>query len=130
MVTTSVYGHLERFHPKLMEYVKEKQYDLENFQVNITLSRGDFNFEKGDIIAWSGNSGSSGGPHLHFEIRNTDSERAYNPIFCNLGIKDKSAPKIIAIYVYPLGTTSNLGQDRIRKRFETVSVSGVLPVEK
>ena len=58
--TTSVYGHLERFHSRLQEYVKDKQYDRESFQINIILSSGEFHFKKGEIIAWSGNSGSSG----------------------------------------------------------------------
>ncbi|HEY3388762.1 MAG TPA: M23 family metallopeptidase, partial [Prolixibacteraceae bacterium] len=122
--TTSVYGHLERFQPKIQEYVKDKQYDRESFQVNITLSPGEFHIKKGEIIAWTGNSGSSGGPHLHFEIRNTKSERAYNPLFYNLGIKDNSAPKIASLYVYPLTANSNVGQDRNKKRFETVPVPG------
>jgi hypothetical protein len=122
--TTSVYGHLERFQPKIQEYVEEQQYHRESFQVTLTPSSGEFNFRKGDIIAWSGNSGSSGGPHLHFEIRDTKSERAYNPILYNIGIKDNSAPKIMAINVYPLSPTSNVDQDRIKRRYETVSVPG------
>lgn len=122
--TTSVYGHLERFQPKLQEYVKEVQYNRESFQINITLKPGEFHIKKGEIIAWSGNSGSSGGPHLHFEIRNTKSERAFNPLFFNLGIKDNSAPKITALFVYPLTANSNVGQDRSRKRFETIRVPG------
>ena len=122
--TTSVYGHLDKFHSKLQQYIKEKQYDRESFQVNITPLSGEFYYTKGEIIAWSGNSGSSGGPHLHFEIRNTKSERAYNPIFYIPGFKDNSAPKIMSVYVYPLTTNSNVGPDRSKKRFETVSVPG------
>jgi hypothetical protein len=122
--TTSVYGHLERFLPRLQEYVKDKQYDRESYTVNITLSTEEFHFKKGEIIAWSGNSGSSGGPHLHFEMRNTQSERAYNPIFYIPGIKDNSAPKITALFVYPVTANSNVGQEHSKKRFETIAVPG------
>lgn len=122
--TTSVYGHLLKFEQNLQEYVKEKQYDRESFSLNITLNGNEFYFKKGDIIAFSGNSGSSGGPHLHFEIRDTKSERVYNPLLYHFGIKDNSAPKIRAIYAYPLTEYSNIGENRMKKRFEAIPVPG------
>lgn len=122
--TTSVYGHLERFNPELQEYTKEKQYDREHFHVDITPLSGSFRFKQGEVIAWSGNSGSSGGPHLHFEIRDTHSEQTTNPLFHNFGIKDNSAPKIIALQVYPLTNSSNVGTSHLPKRFDIVAVPG------
>jgi hypothetical protein len=117
---TTVYGHLERFIPTISEYVKERQYYTESFQVNLTLSPGDFDYKKGDLIAWSGNSGGSAGPHLHFEIRNTKTERALNPLFYIQGIKDNSPPKINAVYIYPLSENSHINGIQAKRRFETI----------
>ena len=122
--TTTVYGHLERFHPKLEEYLREKQYDKESFAVNISPFANEFIFKKGEPIAWSGNSGSSGGPHLHFEIRDTKSEYPCNPLLYGLGIVDNSPPKISAVYVYPLTEKSSVGQMNSKKRFETIPIPG------
>ena len=122
--TTSVYAHLERFNPKIEKYLRDEQYDHQSFQINLTPLSGKFLFKRGDIIAWSGNTGSSGGPHLHFEIRDTHSEQALNPIFYNLGITDNSSPKIIALYVYPLNERTTIGRDQSKRRFEAISVPG------
>ena len=67
--TTSVYGHLESFREDIEEFVKTHQYNQKSFRVDIQLLPGRFQLKKNEQIALTGNSGSSGGPHLHFEVR-------------------------------------------------------------
>ncbi len=117
---TTVYGHLQRFTSSISEYVKEYQYNYENYQVNLILSPQKFIIKKGEVIAWSGNTGSSAGPHLHFEIRNTKTEETLNPLFYISGLNDHSPPKIISVYVYPLDDKSYVNRSHENKRFITI----------
>ena len=120
---TTVYGHLSRFHPKIEEYVIKQQYLLKQFAVDLEIPIGLIPFQKGETIAWSGNTGSSGGPHLHFEIRETASEKPQNPLFFLKNITDKSAPRITSLYLYPLSDNSQVNKGRNKLRVETVSAN-------
>ena len=105
---TSVYAHLQRFSGEIAKYVKDYQYKHKKFASQIYPEADKFPIKKGDLIAYAGNSGGSGGPHLHFEIRHTVSEKPVNPMYFGYKIDDKVKPLIQGVAVYPLGDESTL----------------------
>ena len=120
---TTVYGHLSRFNPKIEAYVMTQQYLKQQFAVDLAVPQGLITIRKGDVVAWSGNTGSSGGPHLHFEIRDTKSEKPQNPLFFLPGISDKSAPRIKSLYLYPVTGNSQIAGSNHKVRMETASLA-------
>lgn len=105
---TTVYGHLQRFSPKIATIVKNLEYEKKSFEIDEFPDATLIPVHKGEVIAWSGNRGSSGGPHLHFEIRDTKTEETINPQFFGIIIPDNVPPVIHGLYVYRLnGKTFN-----------------------
>ncbi|MEA3316620.1 MAG: M23 family metallopeptidase [Bacteroidota bacterium] len=104
---TSVYGHLSKFNNKISKYVKDYQYKNKTFEVNIFPESNKFTIKKGDIIGFSGNTGSSRGPHLHFELRKTSNQHPINPLLF-LDVKDNIAPKIYYLACYPMEENSTI----------------------
>ena len=97
---TSVYAHLKEFSPKIQEYIKRQQYLNKSYSIQKFFNVGDFVINKGELIGYSGNTGGSSGPHLHFEIRDTKSQNPINPLSFKYKYIDDKRPIIKSLYVF------------------------------
>jgi hypothetical protein len=118
---TTVYAHLQKFAPKIEAYVKEEQYKKESFELELFPKAEDLKISAKEVIAYTGNTGGSGGPHLHFEIRDKQ-EQPMNPMLFGLDIKDTTKPVIYDVFAYPLSEDSHINGETSRVKIRVIKL--------
>jgi len=121
--STSVYAHLSRYSPVIEAWLLKRQYASRSFGID-TCPVTSVNFTQGDTIGWSGNSGSSGGPHLHFEMRDKN-QKPVNPLQWDLAIFDSRAPEIGRLWIVPVDSRGLENRDAVVtvNKGDTVTIS-------
>ena len=114
---TSIYAHLNAFSPKIDSLVRDYQYKNHTFSVDLRFAPDSLPVKQGELIALSGNTGSSGGPHLHFELRDTATDDYINPALYKMGITDNVPPKFFTLKVYPQKNEGMLNGTQAAKKY-------------
>lgn len=109
---TSLYGHLSKANGEIEKYIKINQYKEKSYEIELFLKPNELPVKKSEVIAYSGNTGGSGGPHLHFEFRDSKNDNIINPMFFGFDkyFEDNIKPTVSGLYLYPIDEKSIINQ--------------------
>ena len=126
--TTSVYAHLKKFSKKIEDVIKRFQYNNKTFVLNKFFKENDIIIKKNEIIGYSGNTGGSSGPHLHFEIRDSKTQNVLNPHLFGYRLNDSKEPVIKKVILYTLNKFERFENNKLKKNipFKVISDSEVI----
>jgi hypothetical protein len=127
---TTVFAHLQKFQGAIQLYVKENQYRKESYEIELFPKASLLLVKKGDIIGYTGDSGSSGGPHLHYEIRD-EASRPMNPMLFGVDIPDTKDPIVHSVYAYPMSDDATINQFKLPVKLRIIKQKdGTFKTEK
>lgn len=126
---TTVYGHLQRFHGPIEKLIHDYQYKNEVYEVELFPGK-DFIIKKGQLIGYLGNTGASTGPHLHFEVRQTSTEKIINPLYFGFPVSDTVAPSFALLRFYPQMPGGTINEKNAEKEVVLIRKKGKYVSEK
>lgn len=118
----AVYGHLSRFSTQLENQLFELQNENQSYFVNKYFMQGVYPIKRGEIIGFSGNSGGSRGPHLHFELRN-ENDQPLNPMIYGFPLADNVPPKFLDLSLIPFATGTQIDNSPLPQNYALVHLS-------